>query len=161
MKIKLKVKPQKIKSPIFVGDESYPLLKFNRPNQSITRLDRYTIIRYYDQYKNGEKKRIREELFYPSKYVIEEIQMYIDLYGNAVKIKNTIPKNKKNPDWLPKFLIIHYDQLLQFGNGWNFITNQIIDNADKLNTNSNIEIKKLVLKRKSSLSIKLKLKRKQ
>lgn len=83
-------------------DEYYYLL-FYRPNELITRVDRYSIFMYFTEYnKEGKPKTIEEFLFYPSKFGIEEIENNIDFAF----------ENTKNN------LIYRLEQLRKFGNPW-------------------------------------------
>lgn len=56
------------------GRYNYTYLRFYRPNEKITRVDKFSIIMYWDAYdSNGKLIRLHELFFYPSPYGAEEI----------------------------------------------------------------------------------------
>jgi hypothetical protein len=54
------------------SSDDYPLLRDEKPNQFITRVDKWSITRYYDD-ENGN--RVSELLFYPSPFGFEQISI--------------------------------------------------------------------------------------
>jgi len=89
-----------MKNKISFGDtlteESFHLLTKREPNEYYTRVDRYTIRRYY---MNEENIKQSEFLFYPSIYGTEDIKIGIE--------QNTISPIIK----------YHYEKLLKRGDG--------------------------------------------
>jgi len=87
--------------------DEYHYLIFYRPNEKITRIDKYSIMMYWDEYNNGNYTIRNELLFYPSRYAMGEIE----------ESKNISAKEKQ--------LINRLDQLKKYGNPWwNFNTNE-------------------------------------
>jgi hypothetical protein len=85
-------------------EDEYPFLRFKRPNEKISRIDRYSIMMYWDDYDiDGNPAQMNELLFYPSKFGIEEIEEY---QNNGHKGRG-IDK-----------LVHQLKQLIQYGNCW-------------------------------------------
>jgi hypothetical protein len=51
--------------------EDYPLLRDMKPGDCISRVDKWSIVRYWD---NGAGETIREMLFYPSEFGMGQIR---------------------------------------------------------------------------------------
>lgn len=80
--------------------QQYNYIRIRKPQEMFVRADRYTIVRYY---MHGEH-RIRETLFYPSKFGIDEIKSKL-----KIKAKDLTP----NERWLIRM----YKQLIEEGKG--------------------------------------------
>jgi hypothetical protein len=88
---------------------NYPLIELRRPQEMFVRTDKYTICRYwYDK----EGIRQRENLFYPSKFGMEEIKPYIKRKQNQLSPSEM---------WLVKMYNRLYDEgkgdILKFNSG--------------------------------------------
>lgn len=89
-------------------EDEYPFLIFKRPDEKISRVDRYSINLYWDDFDEvGNPVQRYELMFYPSKFGMAEIESYID--GNQEVILGS--------DWA-KRLIHRLDQLKRYGNCW-------------------------------------------
>lgn len=90
------------------GDE-FPLLRFYRNNEKISRVDRYSILMFWDDYDaEGAFCKVNEILFYPSPYGMDEINGYRDKDSKSM-IGRT---------GLAKTLVQRLNQLEQYGNPW-------------------------------------------
>lgn len=86
--------------------DAYPYLRFIRPNEQISRVDRYSIILYWDEMKDdGIPIRLNELVFYPSPFGMEEIEKYSE--------QDSITGSTQ-----AKWLTWRLDQLKRFGNPW-------------------------------------------
>lgn len=89
--------------------DEYKLLKFYRPGEMVTRIDRYSVIMYWDTYDSeGNTIRISNLFFYPSKFAIEEIDLYSRMNTDSVLYDG----NKIG------VLVHRLHQLRYFGNPW-------------------------------------------
>lgn len=87
-------------------DDAYHYLRFKRNNEKISRVDRYSIILYWDEVNaEGNPVTLNELLFYPSEFGMNEIEKY-NVNGEAI--------NSNQAKWLAWRL----DQLKTFGNPW-------------------------------------------
>jgi len=85
--------------------DQYPYLRFTRPNELISRVDRYSIIMYWDIYTSkGNTIQVNEFFFYPSDFGIEEINRYKNNEQLMIESK-----------FAPR-LIERLDQLIKYGN---------------------------------------------
>jgi hypothetical protein len=57
--------------------DEYHYLRFIRPNETISRVDRYSIIMYWDVYTSkGNPIQVNDFFFYPSEFGMDEIEKY-------------------------------------------------------------------------------------
>lgn len=95
----------KLKKPTNNRSDKYPYLRFFRPNELISRVDRYSIIMYWDVYTSkGNPVQVNDFLFYPSEFGIEEIERYKS--NRQLMTEATMAPR----------LIKRLDQLVRFGN---------------------------------------------
>ena len=92
----------KLKTPEGRND-LYPLLRFKRPGEIISRIDKYSIMMYWDYYdENGNPAKVNELLFYPSEYGMDEIDNST-MEGSNIsdQLKNRLDQLRKyaNPWW--------------------------------------------------------------
>lgn len=117
--------------------DEYYYLKFHRPNELITRVDRYSIRVYWDSYSDNKITRKEEQLFYPSRYGMDEIENYKD--GFSTHDDNT-----------REFLIHRLEQLKQYGNPYwkKDYEKELTYNVWLSEQNNNIQSKRLKLRSK-------------
>jgi hypothetical protein len=133
------IKKVSLRKPEGRNDE-YPYLRFFRSNEMITRVDRYSIMMYWDDFDSqGNPATVNELFFYPSEFGIQEIENYAkgDVYLDKSEGK-------------VKILIHRLKQLKRFGNPWwhfdtvvkltpnNWILNESIQKSTFQNENINL-----------------------
>lgn len=87
-------------------NDDYSLLRFRRPGEKIVRVDKYTIMMYWDEYnQEGNPVVVNEMMFYPSEFGINEIDNFAknDMIIDSKKVKT---------------LVHRLDQLRKYGNPW-------------------------------------------
>jgi hypothetical protein len=87
----------------YLVDDEFRYLRWKKPNENFSRVDKYSVIRYW----NENEEQLREMLFYPSKFGMNEIKEYLNY--------TPIDGNKNNTH-----LIKRLYQLIAYGNAqWN------------------------------------------
>lgn len=103
----MSIKRFKLKSKNNRGeDDPYSYLLFKRPNEKISRVDRYSIVLYWSDYDENSNPVIKHELFfYPSEYGMQEIRKYSEGETSFGTLHT-------------KGLVHRLDQLMKYGNPW-------------------------------------------
>jgi hypothetical protein len=124
-------------------DDEFRYLRFKKPGEVFTRVDRYSIIRYYF---NGDERK-KEFLFYPSSFGFNEIRSY--MVGDS-----------QYNDGAAERLMKKMHQLVVYGNAdWNQNVTEPVKKIAKLTLRAK-PINRLKLKAKIIVKNRLKLKAK-
>src|SRR4030067_3244490 len=91
---------------LYEDDDEYHFLQYKKLNEYITRVDKYSIYRYWEDAKGGEQ---REMLFYPSAYGFDQI----------ANMENSIMEDKAAA------FKVRVEQLKKYGNArWHVNVNE-------------------------------------